>query len=137
MDDFKNCPASAKFSMGCSIVFAILFFIGSLNLEYGYYEFLRVMLFIFIPIFIITYSSSFNYARIFTFEDFRSVPIFLNIIMYILFNPVAKFSFSSDVWKEIDKVCGFVQLFILVYIIYKHIIKYDDMQEELKGDKHD
>jgi hypothetical protein len=113
--------SSAKFSIICSDAFAILFLIGSFNgIQYGYYQFLRVILFISLPMCILSYCISFDFTGIFTYEDFKSFPVFVDIVTFILFNPIAPFAFSRNVWMGIDIACTIVQAIIAFYIAVKH-----------------
>lgn len=97
---FSN--ASAKYGVIMPIVLSLLYFVGTADLDYGYYTFLRIVSFIFIIILIIAYCSWAD-------SSLAYCTVTLGILL-ILFNPIIPIELEKETWIVFDIISGILML---------------------------
>lgn len=108
----KILPSPAKACITICILVAILYFVGIIDLPYGYYTFLRILSLVALSIFIYQYW-------VLTGEPFSIINIIIGFII-ILFNPFVPVYLDKYIWKNLDFVCGCILIIIALYIICKY-----------------
>lgn len=85
------------------LITSILCFVGVFNLPYGYYTFLRILVFV-VSLYLILNNKSYRFSK----------NIILALILAgILFNPIIPIHLSKSLWRLMDSITGFF-FFILL-----------------------
>ena len=92
------------------LIWGFVLFIATLDMQYGYYQFIRLASAIF-----------FVYYAFFYFKDNKNVLGTLFTGLAILFQPFFKFKFDKPIWNTIDIVLG--SFLIILYCIENDLIK--------------
>ena len=105
-----------KYYMICETIgltLCFLYLIGTGDLDYGYYQFLRIISLILISIFIGIYGWFIKESE--SVLDFVSVPVG---VILILFNPILPIYFEKETWIVLDVICALVFFAIDIYIVF-------------------
>ena len=108
-----------KHYMICGIIgltLCFLYLIGTGDMDYSYYQFLRIISLILIPIFISIYGWFIKESE--RVLDFVNVP---TGIILILFNPIKPMYFDKETWIILDVICAIVFFAIDIYIVFLYI----------------
>ena len=87
---------------------AILLFLCLLDMPYGYYQFVRVVV-----------TIAFVYLAFTAFEQKNQQELIIFIVLAILFQPLEKFAFGRVLWNIIDVAVGIYLLVSLKSISTK------------------
>jgi hypothetical protein len=102
-----------KYAIWRNIILMLLFFIGIVGADIGFYTFLRIAVFIGLGVFG-TMFSWLSYLHDSNIGDFNMAMLIAETIIVILFNPFAPIYLDRDVWVIIDVVCV---LFLIIKTI--------------------
>ncbi len=105
----KKPPAAFLYVTIMPILLAILYLIGTANMDYGYYTFIRIATLILLGIFLFAYMS---YT-----DSFINFPNVTAIIIMILFNPITPIYLSKSVWIVFDIISAIVLVIDSLYIL--------------------
>ena len=116
-----------KYAIWRNIILMLLFFIGIVGADIGFYTFLRIAVFIGLGVFG-TMFSWLSYLHDSNIGDFNMAMLIAETIIVILFNPFAPFYLDSDTWVIIDVAC-------LIFLIIKTIKTSREKDEENQNAK--
>ncbi|MBQ8140597.1 MAG: hypothetical protein IJ038_02755 [Clostridia bacterium] len=115
MKKTSSIKKEAKSGFVISIILAALYFLGILDLDYGYYTFLRI--FSFVSLFVLLALNSI------LSENFLNIINGIIAVMIIVFNPIFPIYLDKEVWVVIDLICGIVMVALAVVIAIKYFKK--------------
>lgn len=118
-DETQNIKASVTSKWNyifCAIIGFILsglYLLGTADMDYSYYQFVRVISFIVIPIFL------YVFCKIEKIDDSLDRYIYIpSGIVWLLFNPIFPFYMSKENWIIFDVICAIVFLIINIFLLF-------------------
>lgn len=118
-DKTQNIKPSVKNKWNyifCAVIGFILsglYLLGTADMEYSYYQFVRVISFIVIPIFL------YVFWKIEKIDDSLDRLLYIpSAIVWMLFNPIFPFYMSKENWIIFDVICAIVFLIINIFLLF-------------------
>ena len=108
-----------KYYMLCGIIgltLCFLYLISTGDLEYGYYQFLRIVSLVLIPVFIGIYGWFVKESE--NVFDFVNIP---TGAILILFNPILPIYLEKETWVILDIICAMIFFAIVIYIVFLYL----------------
>lgn len=102
-------------------ILGILYLIGTLDLEYGYYTFLRIFSFVSTAVYLIFLwnDSLLWYCK--TPEKRTVIVIIIQVVALILFNPIMPIYLDKDTWVVLDIVFGTLMIILSLILLIPQI----------------